>query len=229
MSDRLVQGLKMVLAPPTWRFLAATVRVNALSPDLQSRPSPVIFACLHRDIIPAILYVRPVQPTLLISKSPDGNILIRTLAKDGFGAVRGSTGRTGGPAFVRLLGALGAGNHLGLAVDGPKGPFGQVREGVIQLSRRSQCPIVPLLVQSRHPHVLGTWDRTLCPWPFSSVTVVPAQPLQVPADLAGPDVDYWRTKLARIFMDEDLTNPSGRPSGDEPKVEGTGHATADTR
>jgi lysophospholipid acyltransferase (LPLAT)-like uncharacterized protein len=163
-----------------------------------------------------------------VSKSPDGDILIRTLRRDGFGFVRGSTGRTGGLGFRQLLSALHGGAHLGLAVDGPKGPFGDIREGVVQLSRHSQRPIVPLLFSSGRHRVLRTWDRTIVPFPFSSVTVREAEPLQVPAEVSGSTVERWRRRLRNIL----LPRPAGVPEKGLVRggqvVEGTGHAAADS-
>ncbi len=191
-SAMLIQQLKLALAPPGWRLLAGSWRGN-LSP-LAPGPvtEPVIFACWHRDILPAIAYCRPSRPWLLISKSLDGDILVSTLARDGFGFVRGSTGHDGYEGFVGLLRALREGHHLGLAVDGPRGPAGVVREGVLQLAWRAGAPIVPLRVACRRAMVLGTWDRTIVPRPLSRVTVVAGAPLRV----TEGDLPDARTRLA---------------------------------
>ncbi len=218
MGERLVQKAKLILAPPLWRFLVATVRVTRMPERGADAPS-VIFACLHRDILPALLYVRPARPVLMVSNSPDGDILIRTLGPGRYGFVRGSTGRTGGPAFVRLLAALKAGHDVGLAVDGPKGPFGEIHEGVIQLSRLAQRPIVPLLIRPQRHRVLGTWDRTVVPFPFSRVHVEEAGTVQVPAAASGPELETWRRQLAEILLEQggDCAAPPAAPGGPDAK------------
>ena len=166
-----LQALKLRLGPAGWRLLFGGVRVRRLAPAPDPSRPPVIYACLHRDLIPAILHVRPARPTLLVSRSPDGDILVRILAPHGFGFSRGSTGKDGGRAFVHLLRALRAGRSVGVAVDGPRGPFGEVQEGVVQLSRRSGCPIVPLRVRPGRHWKLRNWDRTVVPCPLSTVAV----------------------------------------------------------
>jgi lysophospholipid acyltransferase (LPLAT)-like uncharacterized protein len=205
MSGAALQPVKLALAPIGWRLLAATLRVNRCAAFPLGEASPVIFACLHRDIIPAILFVRPARPYLLISKSPDGQLLIRCLARDGFGFVRGATGEDGGPAFVQLLRALRAGRHLGLAVDGPRGPYGAVHDGVLQLARRAGAPILPLVAAARRKAVLATWDRTVVPYPLSRVSVHTGSPLSIPADAGEEELEEARRRL-RAFFDPSLPN-----------------------
>lgn len=207
MSNGLVQYLKLALAPPLWRLLVAGVRLQPGAAPAPADGRAVIYACLHRDIIPAILYVQPRRPALLVSDSPDGEILIRTLGNHGFRFVRGSTGKDGKRAFVRLLGYLREGVSIGLAVDGPRGPFGTIRDGVIQLSRRSGCAIVPLRARPGRHRVLGTWDRTVLPWPFSPVRIETGCPLQVRPEAGVESATIWRQKLTEYLLPErvDLT------------------------
>lgn len=194
------QPLKEGLAPALWRFLAATARPRAAEGQAPAASRPAaIFACLHRDILPALLYVRRWRPVLLVSQSRDGDVLIRTLRPDGFEFARGSTGPTGGPGFVRLLAALREGRCVGLAVDGPRGPFGAVRDGVMQLSRLSGRPIVPLWAGEGRYWRLRTWDRTLVPWPGAAFTLVEGPPLQVAPDAGEAEMAAARGRLAALL------------------------------
>jgi lysophospholipid acyltransferase (LPLAT)-like uncharacterized protein len=210
-----VQQLKLLLAPPCWQLLGHSWRINETPLPPLPGGEAVIFACLHRDILPAIRYCRPAAPILLVSKSPDGRILSRSLRRDGFGFVRGSTGHDGREGFAGLLRALRRGRHLGIAVDGPKGPFGTIHAGVLLLARRSGAPIVPVTASGRGCLALNTWDRTLVPLPWARVTVTVTAPLRVPPD-AGPDLlASLREDLAgRLGMDRQ-TRPAAAPATDE--------------
>jgi len=168
--------LKRALAPVAWRWWTRTWHCNEAGGE---SARPLIYACLHRDILPAIRYCRPEGPTLLVSKSTDGQILAGVLMREGFGFVRGSTGHDGREGFVGLLRVLRAGGCVGVAVDGPRGPFGHVHPGALQLARRSGAPIVALTVAGRSCVQLGTWDHTLVPLPGARLTVTPAPPLHV--------------------------------------------------
>lgn len=192
--------LKLWFAPPLYRLFSGSVRLAGGGTARRPGDRPVIFACLHRDIIPAILHVRGARPALLVSRSPDGDILIRTLRRDGYDFVRGSTGKEGQRAFRELLGALKGGTAVGIAVDGPRGPFGVVRDGVIQLSRLTGAPIVPLTRRSGRHLSLGNWDRTVLPLPFTRLAVDEGEALVVPPDAGEDQVADWARRLAASLL-----------------------------
>lgn len=167
------QRIKVAAAPALWRLLRATVRLeprDALAAGA-GPAGPVIYACLHRDILPCLLFVERAHPCLLVSGSDDGAILVRALRGTGFTFVRGATGERGGRALVELRRVLGQGRPVGIAVDGPLGPFGEIRDGVGQLSALTGTPVVPLVAEPAAALRLRTWDRTVVPLPGSLVRV----------------------------------------------------------
>ena len=191
-----LQGLKLILAPPAWTVLCKLVRLPTHSPESTPVDGPWIFACLHRDILPAIMYVRPAHPALMVSHSPDGDILVKTLGSRGYRFVRGATGEGGGRALVGLRRELENGHSVGVAVDGPKGPYGAIHDGVLHLARLTGAPIVPLRAFNRHALVLGTWDRTVVPLPLGGTVIREGEPLRV---AGSEDHDRVRASLARYF------------------------------
>ncbi len=194
-----LQWLKLTLAPGAWWFLKKTVDLRGSASDSSWGDHPVIFACLHRDIIPAIMFVRPWRPVLLVSSSPDGEILVKTLGEGEYRFVRGATGMDGGRALVLLRRELEAGHSLGLAVDGPEGPFGSIREGVLHLARMTGAPVVPLVARASRPLVLDTWDRTVVPVPFRRVEMEIGPTLRIPADAQEEDMARYIRILAEFF------------------------------
>ena len=195
----VLQALKLALAPLAWPLLSGTWRMTDFDPEHVDGCGPVIFACLHRDILPAICYVRPARPVLLVSNSPDGDILVKTLGRRGYEFVRGGTGDDGGRAFVKLRRLVAQGRFVGLAVDGPEGPFGAIHEGVLLLAKLSGAPIVPLVARTASAVVLRTWDRTVVPRPFSSVEMIRGRALDLPADLDEAGMAKARQDLAHSF------------------------------
>lgn len=197
------QELKTFLAPPLWRFLRATLRIPTLPEHFLPPGPPCIFACLHRDILGAILYVRPARPYLLVSGSDDGKILVRTLGPDDYRYVRGATGENGGRALVGLRKVLDAGHSIGLALDGPKGPFGRIQPGGLQLARLTGAPLVPLRPIFSPRLVLDTWDRTVVPWPFARFRVEVGPVMKIPAEAGEEDLQREQASLARFFLGEE--------------------------
>lgn len=194
-----LQGLKLLLAPPVWRILKRTVKVPVFTrgPGLES--GPIIFACLHRDILPAIMHVRSASPALLVSNSPDGDILVKTLGTKDYRFVRGATGLDGGRALVHLRRELSAGHCVGVAVDGPEGPFGAIREGVLHLARMTGTPILPLVARADRPLVLGTWDRTVVPIPFRRVEMEAGPILRIGSEAGESEIGTLMEVLADFF------------------------------
>ncbi|MCK9995404.1 MAG: DUF374 domain-containing protein [Candidatus Krumholzibacteria bacterium] len=194
-----LQRWKLALAPVVWHFLKSTVSVGEFVPRGNLGNGPVIFACLHRDILPAIMYVRGVRPALLVSDSPDGDILVKTLGRRDYRIVRGATGGDGRRALVLLRRELEAGHSVGLAVDGPEGPFGSIREGVLHLARMTGAPVAPLVARASHPLVLNTWDRTVVPIPFRKVEVDIGPVIWISQDSRDVDMKKHLAGLAEFF------------------------------
>jgi hypothetical protein len=208
-----VDRVKRLLARPAWRLFAGAVRCAPTAVPARPRKGPVVFACLHRDILPALLYVRPARPHLLVSRSPDGDYLVCALRRDGFRFVRGASGEDGGSqAFRRLLHVLAAGENVGVAVDGPRGPFGRIRPGVLQLARLAQVAIVPLAVDAPRAWILHTWDRTVVPYPGSRVTVEVGPPLRLSPAADAAELERTEAALRQWFLD----GPTGGKSGGDP-------------
>lgn len=194
-----VQQLKMLLAPPAWRFLTSTVSLSVFRPVPDLDNGPVIFACLHRDILPAIMYVKPVRPALMVSHSPDGDILVRTLGEKDYRFARGATGLGGKRALLLLRRELESGHSIGVAVDGPEGPFGSIQEGVLHLARMTGAPIAPLVAHAHRPLVMGTWDRTIVPIPFRKVEMEIGPILRIENAATNEDLTMYRNRLAEFF------------------------------
>jgi lysophospholipid acyltransferase (LPLAT)-like uncharacterized protein len=198
-TDRL-QRLKLALARPAWRLLCATVRRDPAAGT--ARRGAIIFACLHRDLIPATLHVMPARATLLVSRSRDGDVLIRTLGPDGFDFVRGSTGKDGADALRSLLEVLRRGGAVGLAVDGPRGPFGTVHEGALLLARLSGAPVVPLRTGPGRHLSLRTWDRTIVPLPWDRVTIQEGADVLVPREADAAECEAAASVLGAWLRGE---------------------------
>ena len=195
----LLHRLKMLAAPLAWAVLRRTVTVVA-RPGANPLPvGPVIFACLHQDILPIIQFVRSRRPVLLVSTSTDGEILIRALGRSDYGFVRGQTGSEGARAVVELRRLLEDGRSIGLAVDGPKGPYGSIQSGVLQLARLTGASILPLRAVPTSALVLSTWDRTVVPWPFSRVEVAIGPEVRLASGSSDAEMADVRLLLGEFF------------------------------
>jgi len=131
-----------------------------------------LFVCRHGQLWPLLWSVRPAHLGIMISRSPDGELLSRVLGERHFRFLRGSSSRDGLLAARECIRELRAGRSVGLAVDGPRGPRGRVQEGVLRLAQRSGVPVVPMHVGGSGRCVLhATWDAFELPLPGGRIEV----------------------------------------------------------
>ena len=134
----------------------------------------VIYAFWHQHEIPLLAaFAGEKNVNMMISSSRDGSILDTVVKLYGFKTMRGSSSRGGRAAYDRCLDALGKGDSVVLAVDGPKGPIFKAKPGATRLSSETQCDIVPVLAFPKKYHQLKkSWSKEMVPLPFSVVDVV---------------------------------------------------------
>jgi lysophospholipid acyltransferase (LPLAT)-like uncharacterized protein len=153
------------------RVLGWTLQVR-LRRAMAGRDGPVIYAFLHGQQLPLLRYPRPAPTAALVSLSRDGSLQARALRLLGLEILRGSSSRGGARGLKASLDWLAAGGDLALAVDGPRGPAGRAKPGVIYLAERSRASIVPVACSaSRARRLAGAWDSFLLPMPFATVPI----------------------------------------------------------
>ena len=177
MSSRLtwLRNWKFSLAVVPWvvsllmRVGAATLRrrdVNRHYADAcLAKGKRAIVAFWHGRLLMMPFGYAVQSATILISQHRDGEYIARIAERLGFRVARGSATRGGARAFRELLQRLRDGSHVVITPDGPKGPRGRVKPGVIQLSRLSGMPILPVAFGAWPRTILKSWRRIYRRWP----------------------------------------------------------------
>jgi len=114
---------------------------------------------------------RQFNPSLMISQSADGDIVAGVAGKCGWQVVRCSSSRGGKEGLRSMIERLKKSGLAAHIVDGPKGPAGQVKAGVIQLAHSADAVIVPFYVCADRAWCFKSWDKFLLPRPFSKVSI----------------------------------------------------------
>jgi len=133
----------------------------------------------------------------MISRSRDGELAARIADRLGLVPIRGSSTRGGTTALVEILKALKQNPAVIHIVDGPTGPKGIVKPGLISMAQMSGAAIVPVIISAKKVWMTRSWDRFLIPKPFSEVTIEWGQPLVVPRDLDPGRQEELRTEIER--------------------------------
>lgn len=118
--------------------------------------------------------------SILISNSLDGDIVSYVSEKWGFKVKRGSAGKKGAIAATKqMYEELMQGESLAIMVDGPRGPYHEVKKGAIALSIESGVPIVPVNWYSEDKtfKAIPSWDKMKCPVGFCKIMNLYGKPI----------------------------------------------------
>ena len=197
------------------KFVRTTARAEVLQPDFhaQALSSPggtYIGALWHRNLaMPPMFFPAGLRRACLVSRSRDGELLAQILARLESHSVRGSSssldGRSkGGSSALRgMARAAEEGFHLVVTPDGPKGPPGHLKPGVVALGAMTGCPIVPIGFAVSRFFRLPSWDGTLIPLPFARFALSYGEPLRVPPERGEGAIEASRAELERRLREAD--------------------------
>lgn len=167
------------------------------------KEKPVIFALWHAH--QCALYANEDRGNLnvMISKSNDGDIVAAATEKVGIKVIRGSHKRSGASATLSMIEKLEQGECAAITIDGPRGPMGVVKDGVINIAKISQVPIVPMTWYSPSKWLLkfDTWDQFRFPLLGVKTIAVYGDPIYIPADCSKEDAEMYRQKVETALHD----------------------------
>jgi lysophospholipid acyltransferase (LPLAT)-like uncharacterized protein len=165
------------------RFLGLTWRIEWRNVEnlekARSLSKQGVVSFFHGRLIVIGYAFRSWGITVLASEHPDGDIMGRAVARLGWGHVKGSSSRRGAAGFRELAAVLRSGRHVGLTIDGPRGPRGHVQQGATELSRMTGVVVIPVTDSARPRRLLSTWDRFQVPGPFARVIIAYGEPFVV--------------------------------------------------
>jgi lysophospholipid acyltransferase (LPLAT)-like uncharacterized protein len=177
-----------------------TIRISFLNKEikdqLQQQGKNVIYAFWHGRQFLLLYSHRHAGIVLPASESRDGEIQAGILRRFGYGVVRGSSKRKGDRAALGLVDGLRKGKCIGLAVDGPRGPLYEVKQGVTYLAGKLDKVIIPVSASAKRFWIFEKiWDKYLLPAPFTKAVVVYGQPISVHG-VADEELESKRRELA---------------------------------
>ena len=167
------------------------------------KDKPVIFALWHAH--QCALYANEDRGSLnvMISKSNDGDIIAAATEHMGIRVVRGYYKRAGASASLAMIEKLEQGENAAITIDGPRGPKGKVKDGVINIAKLTQIPIVPMTWYSPSKWLLkfNTWDEFRFPFLGVKTIAVYGEPIYIPADCTKEEAETYRQKVENALND----------------------------
>ncbi len=165
-------GLVYWLLSITWRtkiyFHTGMRPFNVFSNDL---PRSIICAHWHKDELSCIRYGQLGRSATIASLSKDGSFIAGALLFLGLKVVRGSSSRGGKNAANDLVELCSKSSYVvGLAVDGPRGPYFKAKSGIHYISLNSNSASMHCIPDYDNVwNFTSTRNKTYLPKPFSRV------------------------------------------------------------
>ncbi len=178
------------------RLLGATWRVRFIGEDPFAREEPLVATTWHRGLLIAAYSFRSRGIVVPVSQSRDGDLASSLLRHLGFAATaRGSSSRGATGLLRSLIRRARAGEPVAILPDGPRGPAGRAKPGVIAVTRASGALLVPIGVSAFPAKQFGSWDRAILPLPFARVICSYGEPIRVPKKATNQGLEKLRREL----------------------------------
>ena len=184
------------------KLISRTYRYRLVDVENEQRAlennGAVVYASWHQRFFPGITFFATRKPiAIMISQSRDGEMIARVVDILGWRSVRGSSSKGGIRALKELRSLTREGYRVGHIVDGPQGPFGVIKPGLLTIAQFSGAPILPVIISGQRRWVFNSWDRFMVPKPFSRVFVRFGKPIFVPRRLNTDDFETLRQDVEK--------------------------------
>ncbi len=194
------------------KMIAFTHRLRIVDPenerDILDDGRSLIYISWHQRFFPGITFFAKRKPiAIMISQSRDGEFIAHIVKILGWDAVRGSSTRGGGEALRKLNKLALDGSNIGHIVDGPKGPIGIVKAGLLRIAQATGLPILPTITSAQKKWSINSWDKFMIPKLFSRVIIRFGKPVYVSKDLDEAAFEQKRLlvehRLRELYDDTD--------------------------
>ncbi len=170
---------------PVWaakllRAASVLVRTRLVGVE-QAKKMTCGVAHWHGDELALLPCFGHLNITILVSQSKDGERMATGARALGYRVTRGSSTRGGVGGLLTLIKAVREGHKVVLAVDGPNGPRGVCKPGIIRVVQKTGVPLFPVgLAGSKRLVFQKSWNQAYLPLPFSRQVIFVDKPRYFP-------------------------------------------------
>ena len=196
------------------RLYSATFRMTIVNEkqwkEMLKKDRPILLCAWHQQFFSAIRHFKTYSkfnPGLMISQSKDGDLIAGVANRTGWQTLRGSSSPGGKRALAEMISHL---NHFGFGahiLDGPTGPMGVVKAGIIKMAQASNALVIPFYTHSPDAWYFNSWDRFMLPKPFSKVTLTFGSPIDVCSEGSTDNFEEHRRSLEETMQHRLMHRP----------------------
>ena len=211
LMERLKISLLSLLASWFVRLWFGTVRVKIINRPIYEEyflsnndKGNIVVASWHRHAVFLFYFFRNIKNGVaMVSRSKDGELVARVGKRFGYDSVRGSSSKGGGEALLAMINYMnkgGAPKFCGTAVDGPRGPARILKKGMLVLAKETGSYFIPMACSGTKVITFHkAWDKTIIPYPFSTVVMEFHDPFIIPKDISEEELENLRVRTEKIF------------------------------
>ena len=213
----LIQGLIKCTITAYLRLSKTTItwqiESKGIPSEMLENKKPFIIAFWHGRLgmfVHAWRFDNPIN--IMISEHRDGLLISRAVAPFGINTLAGSSTNGGSAALRKVIRAVQRGEVVGITPDGPQGPRMRAGKGIVEASRLSGAPIIPLALSAKSAFIASSWDRLMLPFPFTKGILLWGRPIYVPKDAGKEKIAKIASALETALneMTADLDSRLGR-------------------
>jgi lysophospholipid acyltransferase (LPLAT)-like uncharacterized protein len=202
-SDFILSMLYRCIRGYAWTF-KLKVENEHIWKDHIEKGGAVVLSCWHQQFFSAIRHFqnyKEFKPPLMISRSTDGEIIAGVASRTGWDPVRGSSSKGGKDALQEMIEKLKQRKLSAHIVDGPRGPMGKIKPGIIRLARAGNAVIVPFYTSADRAWFFNSWDRFMIPKPFANVKLRFGDIFHIDKIENAENFEQQRLDLEKIMLD----------------------------
>ncbi|MGH8221726.1 MAG: lysophospholipid acyltransferase family protein [Woeseiaceae bacterium] len=205
LGRRLYYALGMPLLLALIKLLFRSYRVEAIIgsevAERLIRTGTVCAPChWHQHLVLGNMLLRSwlcrgLRAGFLISASVDGDVPARIAKSWGAEVTRGSANNTGALVLRDMHALFRRGVSVVSVPDGPNGPKGVFKAGVVLMARIAGVPLVPIACAADRAWYLKRWDDFMIPRPFARVVLAIGEPVSVPRNTPVDRLEEYRLTM----------------------------------
>lgn len=165
-----------------WITLRVEIKNEHVLDNLITNKKGFILSFWHGEQFALTRFMRKAGLYILTSLSKDGDLQTKYLSGLGYRCVRGSSSRGGMKAILQLIKIVKQKEYapVAMAVDGPRGPIHEPKDGFLFLAAKTGMPLLPVRVEYKNKKIFEkAWDKYELPKPFSKVIIHFDSPIPV--------------------------------------------------
>lgn len=183
----------------------------------QKHNHSTIYCFWHgRLAMAAYSYYKKSGMNVLISPHSDGEIIKNTMSHFNFATISGSSKKNSVLSLKHIIKKLNNNENVAITPDGPKGPAHKINSNIIEISRITKAPIMPIAFSMSRNIILNSWDSFMLPFPFSKGVLIYGELITVPTASTITEREDLKAKLAlklteiTLIADDMVNNKKSR-------------------